>query len=489
MKKQLLAVALSFCSLIIGGQALAQEDLDRELLEFCKKSPLNSKCEGVEAPISLKERDGIEVECQLRFGGNDKLEGCKYSVEEDTLTVYVEVGEKIKVLDDLQPTQEIKITPENLLFFPTVTRSYQFSNKFGGGVIGNKIQYNQDVFFKVNDNEPSQNRSNRLSIYFKKSLNDSHGEKAEELLSFIEENQNFDTDKQKIAQEFAVIQSPIVNLSKEQAIQKLVSDNSCVRCDLSGADLTGIELLNANLEGANLANAILTNAIFDKAYLLGANLENAVLNNASFRFSELPYSSIAEANLQQTQIHASNLVGVNLANANLNNANFSYSSNLKSANLSNANLAGSTFKGINLDNTNLDSANLENATISINRIIDRNLSVILFSTFKNANLANANLANITAEGVIFNNANLSNAILTGSNLGLSTGRQDKLRLTNFLKEANLTNTNLSNSQLNRVDFSGANLQGANLTNTDTEAALFCETTLPDGSFSEENCED
>ncbi|MEO1341987.1 MAG: hypothetical protein AAFV28_12795 [Cyanobacteria bacterium J06635_13] len=148
MKRQLLAVALSLCSLMLGGKALAQGNVERELLEFCKRSPLNSRCEGVEAPISLKEREGIDVECQLRFGSNDEIEGCKYFVEEDTLTVYVEVGEKVEVLDDRQPTREIEITPENLLFFPTVARSYRVSNKYGGGVIGNKIQYNQISFSK-----------------------------------------------------------------------------------------------------------------------------------------------------------------------------------------------------------------------------------------------------------------------------------------------------------------------------------------------------
>ncbi|MEL6927929.1 MAG: pentapeptide repeat-containing protein [Cyanobacteria bacterium J06600_6] len=486
MKRQFAAVVLSFCSLTLGSQALAQEDVEKELLDFCKRSPLNSKCEGVEAPVSLKERDGIEVECELRFGGNDKLEGCKYYVEEDTLTVYVEVGEKVEVLDDLQPTQEIKITPENLLFFPTVV-NYRTTNKFGGGVIGNKLQYNQDIFFKVDGDEPSKSRSNRVSIYFKKSINGGQSEKEQELLDFIQTNQKFDTDKQKIAQEFADLQSPVENISQSQAIQKLIDEQSCVRCDLSGADLTGIELENANLEGANLSNAILTDAKLKEVYLLGANLENVVLNNAFLGSSELPHSLMTGASLQQTTIFATNLVGTNLTNADLTNAHFKYLTTLESANLSSTNLTEVIFEGINLDRANLTAANLENSTISVSSTIDGNLPLIRSSTLNNANLTNANLTNLTAEGTIFDNADLSDAILTGVNFSQSKVGRNKV--SNYLREAKLINANLSNSQLDKADFSGANLTGASLTDANLDDARLCETILPDGSIAEEDCED
>jgi|GEM_PF-416352 len=484
MKSQFLALALSFCSLMLGGQASAQEDVERELLEFCKRSPLNSRCKGVKAPISLKEREGIEVECQLRFGGNDKIESCKYFVEGDTLTVYVEVGEQIEMLDNLQPTKEIKITSENLLFFPTVS-DYKWKIKFKTQV-DLLLESDYDLFFKLEE-KAKGNRSNRISIYFKNLIRDIKRGKEQDLIKFLQSKQRLNTDKKAIDSKLENLQSTSANLTQSQAIQRLLDDKSCVRCDLSGADLSEADLENANLEGANLSNAILTDANLDRAYLLGANMQNAVLNNSSLKYAELPYSSLNGADLHSARFSASNLIGTSLVNANLSSAELNDFTSLKFSNLNNANLEGAKLEGVNLNDANLRSANLKNASVSSDAVIKRNTAYIVKSSFKNANLTDANLTNITASGVVFDRANLSNAVLAEADLSVS--KFGKNELFNSLMEADLTNADLSNSQLDRANFSGARLQDANLNNANLESAVLCKTTMPDGSISEAGCQD
>ncbi|MBT3939055.1 MAG: pentapeptide repeat-containing protein, partial [Pelagibacterales bacterium] len=81
----------------------------------------------------------------------------------------------------------------------------------------------------------------------------------------------------------------------EEDLQKLLKNNVCINCDLSGADFRKKNLSGANLEGsnlnkvnlwrANLKGANLKGCSIEEANLRRVNLENANLNNVSLRWS------------------------------------------------------------------------------------------------------------------------------------------------------------------------------------------------------------
>jgi Pentapeptide repeats (8 copies)/Pentapeptide repeats (9 copies) len=138
-------------------------------------------------------------------------------------------------------------------------------------------------------------------------------------------------------------------------LNKLISTNKCVGCDLSGADLSRKQLVNADLQAANLVGAKLTSTNLTGAKLGGANLTGADLSN----------TNLSQAFLQAVSAIDVNFVGTNLTNtdltyANLVNTNFSRAI-LRNTNLSSANLALSDFTGANLSTLNLTDANLSGA--------------------------------------------------------------------------------------------------------------------------------
>lgn len=491
MHRKFFTLTLAVCSLILGLQRFAQaESEDLDLLKFCQRSPLNSKCDGVTVPVSLEEREGIKVDCQLRLSDSDELEDCKYNVEGDTLTVYLESGAETEVLGDRKATQEIIITPENLLFFPTVANYKWKTNSTSLGLIELKLQSKFDIFFQVDSDSENNNRSNRLSIYFKNRPQDinpqkdllsfTNGEKEQDLLSFLRANQQLNTDQQTINKHLENLRSPGMNISKSAAVEQLLETKSCVRCDLSGVDLTDADLENANLEGANLTNTNLTNVNLNQAYLLGASLQNTTLNNASFKSAELPYSSLNGANLQSAKFSATNLFGTNLVNANLSNVTIEKFTNLQTANLSNANLQETQLKGVDLRKANLTSANFSNSTIMIEKIFNSAKVLLLRSNFRYANLSNANLTNINAQGVIFNQANLSDASLVGGNFSVFKIKpqiKGNLLMNNSFVKTTLNRANLSDAQFNQANLNQANLQNVNLTNTNLEQASLIDADL------------
>ena len=62
--------------------------------------------------------------------------------------------------------------------------------------------------------------------------------------------------------------------------ERLLRENACPDCDLTGADLSGRALARANLSGANLSGANLSWANLTGANLSGANLSGANLSGA-----------------------------------------------------------------------------------------------------------------------------------------------------------------------------------------------------------------
>jgi uncharacterized protein YjbI with pentapeptide repeats len=504
--KKILFAALFTVGLVLSSYAIASdekvEQIDLELYNFCSKSPLNSRCEGVEIPVFLEDRDGASTKCQLRWQPDENLNSCKFIVKENQLIIYLETGKAIAPLANKKATQEININYENIMFFPTV-KKYKWVFNLAARPT---VRSNVDIFFRLKPDANLKNRSNRISIYFEHGTSkDEELEQQKKLLAaFLRLHQNLNEERQSISNQIEYLQfvnsSSEENSNKKAEIDRLLDTKECVRCNLSGADLTGADLRKANLEGANLQNAILTDVKLNEAYLLGANLENAFLNKASLVAAELPYSSLTKANLQEADLSGANLQKVDLTDANLIGASASFT-NLQQADLRNAKLQQASLSGANLVGANLELANLEEIEISKGTISasfgQRKHFYTLPSNFSLANLANANLSNANLKETIFYSANLTNVDFSNSNLKLAQLGNAKLANSNLtnanfnkanLVNANLANAILNNSRMTEINMSGINLSGVNLSNADLKGSTLCKATMPDGSISEEGCE-
>lgn len=84
---------------------------------------------------------------------------------------------------------------------------------------------------------------------------------------------------------------------KKMLVEKLLDDNRCVECDLSGVDLSGRNLDEADLERANLQGANLSGADLSEANLKGVDFRGADLRNADLREADLYRANLSEADL------------------------------------------------------------------------------------------------------------------------------------------------------------------------------------------------
>ena len=229
-------------------------------------------------------------------------------------------------------------------------------------------------------------------------------------------------------------------LQAEQ-IAQLDETDICIRCDLRGADLRGWDLDDANLEGSHLANAILTEADLEDVYLVGANLDGADLTDADLSGGRLTFASLENSNLTR---------------ADLNVVNF------QQANLTGAILTEVTLAGGNLDYANLTDAQLTEADLT-------NFTAVGFIPFLGWDRFKlyTTLRNVEASGASFQKADLDNT-----------------RLDNAM----LAGADFAEADVDDTDFSGATLVDAIATGVDLSAAKLCETTLPDGTVSNDGCE-
>ncbi|MDJ0633549.1 MAG: hypothetical protein QNJ34_10210 [Xenococcaceae cyanobacterium MO_188.B29] len=118
MKKQLLTTTMIVASLF-PTYSVAQET-EMDLFNLCSKFPLNSKCKGYEAPISLKSRPGEQAQCIV--SGQEKAEKCKVNITDESLKFYMETGKELSILDDSKDTKELVIPL-------TVVDSFSYSEK------------------------------------------------------------------------------------------------------------------------------------------------------------------------------------------------------------------------------------------------------------------------------------------------------------------------------------------------------------------------
>ncbi len=101
----LVTAQISICSLPVKTQEISEVDLH----SLCSRFPLNSRCEGYEAPVSLQQRQGSPAACILNELEEANYSGdCKVSFTQDTLTIYLEEGDKLSILDNQRTTKKIE---------------------------------------------------------------------------------------------------------------------------------------------------------------------------------------------------------------------------------------------------------------------------------------------------------------------------------------------------------------------------------------------
>ncbi len=110
------------------------------------------------------------------------------------------------------------------------------------------------------------------------------------------------------------VETPAQAMAKKMhLVDRLLDDEACVECDLSGLDLSGKDLEGADLERAHLAGANLAGADLSEANLKGADLSGANLRDAD----------LSEADLYKADLSGADLTGADLTDALTDSADFS----------------------------------------------------------------------------------------------------------------------------------------------------------------------
>jgi uncharacterized protein YjbI with pentapeptide repeats len=164
-----------------------------------------------------------------------------------------------------------------------------------------------------------------------------------------------------------------------------------------------------------------------------------------------------------------NLEGINLRAANLRDANF------QNATLTEADLSQATLVGANLAGADLEDAQLGFSFTLGNETLENSLRISLplpEPLKKGANLEGANLKGANLKGANLKGTNLEGADLSGI----------------IASDADLQKADLETVDLTiYADLTNANLTGADLTNANLEGAIFCNTTMPDGTVRNDGC--
>lgn len=441
-----LAAVVFLIPFALSTPTVAQNGDLRELYNLCSRFPFNSRCEGLNIPIPLDERNGEVAGCVLNDGQTVQSSPCKLVANDSGLTAYLEEGEPVELLDNRRGTMEIVI-PRDRLLAGHHNRWGKFSKL--------------ELSYRVAPDSGSENQTHLLEIL----ANDDLGESLVGQLNLPAiaaaswaELELFDTTA-----------TTTIASDPASLVQRLLETRSCVQCDLRGANLAAADLDRVNLEGANLEGANLAQAELEDAYLIGANLTDADLTRADLSGAKLIWATLQTAKLDEANFNGANLQAANLQNASLQTARLNAPAVLSHANLSNANLTEASLQGTNLQLANLESANLQGANLSD---IELQLSEIP-----------ANIDFVDVLGAFLD------GILGVPILALNSGgvRFDTNLDSANLKNANLTEANLDNAILSNTDLTGANLQAAEINESALETAQLCGATLPDGSTSNQGC--
>jgi hypothetical protein len=89
---------------------LAEEEMSAgERFRLCSAFPLNSRCEGYTAPVSLKQRSGNGGVCKVQVAETETGGRCKIVLTSEMITIFLEEGEKLSLLDNEKATREISV--------------------------------------------------------------------------------------------------------------------------------------------------------------------------------------------------------------------------------------------------------------------------------------------------------------------------------------------------------------------------------------------
>lgn len=194
-------------------------------------------------------------------------------------------------------------------------------------------------------------------------------------------------------------------------------------------------------------------AAMHRCDLAGETIIGLDLHGISFAKSDLSGINAGcdpdepRTNLHGALIYRAILVGASLCDAILDDAD------LHGSDLTNAALEDATMTGANLSWATLDGAGAG------------------FAPFTDANLSNSSFVDGSAIGARFDGADAHRIDLRGTNL----------------RAASLVGTDLRYAQLAGVDFTGADLTDVNWKSaTGIEAAIYSDTTCPDGTNSDGN---
>ncbi|MEM8641088.1 MAG: pentapeptide repeat-containing protein [Cyanobacteria bacterium P01_G01_bin.54] len=233
-----------------------------------------------------------------------------------------------------------------------------------------------------------------------------------------------------------------------------------INADLRNIYAIGIDADAADLSGANLEKTDLSYANFRKANLSNANLKETNFFEANLQRVDLSETKLYEAFWFETNLQGADLYKADFEGASLTLVNF------QEANLSKANFQGASFDEPNLKGANLSGADLREAKLRNANLEGAKLSVSLSSLFS----LDRGYTDLTRADLV--EANLQKANLSSANL----------------QWANLSGANLQEANLSKADLRGANLLGANLEGANLQGSIYCETTMPDGSINNQDCD-
>jgi hypothetical protein len=133
MKLKTISAVLLLATFAVPNTVLAEDRQMsiNELYNLCSQFPLNSRCEGYTAPIPLSLRSGNKGVCAMVSSEEERWGGeCKVQVTNETLTAYIEEGDRMELLDNEKATREIIIPLDRITHL-----TYQE----GGAGLGKKI--------------------------------------------------------------------------------------------------------------------------------------------------------------------------------------------------------------------------------------------------------------------------------------------------------------------------------------------------------------
>jgi hypothetical protein len=107
-------LAIATTSLVIGCSFPATAEDEVDIHTLCSKFPLNSRCQGYQIPVPLEERSGDLGECSLRTGETTKEGDCKVLLTEQKITIYMEEGEELEILQGQKTTREYNIAIKDI---------------------------------------------------------------------------------------------------------------------------------------------------------------------------------------------------------------------------------------------------------------------------------------------------------------------------------------------------------------------------------------